>query len=38
MPLISFLDTKPILGERIFLHFSCQVFGDVRIVDDSYVW
>ncbi|MGC2047792.1 MAG: gamma carbonic anhydrase family protein [Gallionella sp.] len=38
MPLISFLDTSPMVGERIFLHPSCQVIGDVRIGDDSSVW
>jgi carbonic anhydrase/acetyltransferase-like protein (isoleucine patch superfamily) len=26
------------IGERIFLHPSCQVTGDVRIGDDSSVW
>ncbi|MFZ5524841.1 MAG: gamma carbonic anhydrase family protein [Pseudomonadota bacterium] len=38
MPLIPYLDTSPIIGERIFLHPSCQVIGDVRIGDDSSVW
>lgn len=38
MPLIPYLDTSPIIGERIFLHHSCQVIGDVCIGDDSSVW
>lgn len=38
MPLSSFLDTSPQLGERVFLHPSCQVIGDVAIGDDSSVW
>jgi len=38
MPLIPYLDTSPMIGERIFLHPSCQVTGNVRIGDDSSVW
>jgi carbonic anhydrase/acetyltransferase-like protein (isoleucine patch superfamily) len=38
MPLTSFLDASPIIGERTFLHSSCQVIGDVRMGDDSSVW
>lgn len=38
MPLSTYLDTAPILGERIYLHPSCQVIGDVKIGDDSSVW
>jgi len=38
MPLKSFLDTSPVIGERVFLHSSCQVIGDVRMGDDSSVW
>lgn len=38
MPLSSYLDTAPALGERVFLHPSCQVIGDVKIGDDSSVW
>jgi carbonic anhydrase/acetyltransferase-like protein (isoleucine patch superfamily) len=38
MPLIPYLDTSPVIGERIFLHPSCQIIGDVRIGDDSSVW
>ena len=38
MPLIPYLDISPIIGERIFLHPSCQVIGDVSIGDDSSVW
>ncbi len=38
MSLTSYLDTSPVLGERIYLHPSCQVIGDVKIGDDSSVW
>jgi carbonic anhydrase/acetyltransferase-like protein (isoleucine patch superfamily) len=38
MPISSYLDTSPILGERVFLHSSCQVIGDVKLGDDSSVW
>jgi carbonic anhydrase/acetyltransferase-like protein (isoleucine patch superfamily) len=38
MPLAPYLNTSPVLGERVFLHSSCQVIGDVRIGDDSSVW
>ena len=38
MPLSPYLDTAPVLGERVFLHPSCQVIGDVTIGDDSSVW
>jgi carbonic anhydrase/acetyltransferase-like protein (isoleucine patch superfamily) len=38
MPQTSYLDTFPVLGERVYLHLSCQVIGDVTIGDDSSVW
>ncbi|MDO9054615.1 MAG: gamma carbonic anhydrase family protein [Gallionella sp.] len=38
MSLSPYLDTTPVMGERIYLHPSCQVIGDVRIGDDSSVW
>ncbi|MDX8400138.1 MAG: gamma carbonic anhydrase family protein [Gallionellaceae bacterium] len=38
MPLSSYLDTSPVLGERVYLHPSCQVIGDVEIGDDSSIW
>ena len=38
MPLASYLNTSPALGERVFLHSSCQVIGDVKLGDDSSVW
>ena len=38
MPVSSYLDTTPILGERVYLHPSCQVIGEVTIGDDSSVW
>lgn len=34
----SYLNTSPVLGERIYLHPSAQVIGDVHIGDDSSVW
>jgi carbonic anhydrase/acetyltransferase-like protein (isoleucine patch superfamily) len=38
MTLSSYPDTAPALGERIYLHPSCQIIGDVKIGDDSSVW
>ena len=38
MPLSSYLDTTPALGDRVYLHPSCQVIGDVKIGDDSSIW
>lgn len=38
MPVSPYFDTSPILGERTYLHPSCQVIGDVQIGDDSSVW
>jgi carbonic anhydrase/acetyltransferase-like protein (isoleucine patch superfamily) len=38
MPLSNYLNTSPILGDRIYLHPSCQVIGDVKIGDDSSIW
>jgi carbonic anhydrase/acetyltransferase-like protein (isoleucine patch superfamily) len=38
MPLASYLDQFPVIGERVFLHGSAQVIGDVTIGDDSSVW
>jgi carbonic anhydrase/acetyltransferase-like protein (isoleucine patch superfamily) len=38
MSLSPYLSTSPIIGERIFLHPSCQVIGDVKIGDASSVW
>jgi carbonic anhydrase/acetyltransferase-like protein (isoleucine patch superfamily) len=38
MPVSSYLESSPILGERVFLHPSCQVIGDVKLGDDSSVW
>ena len=38
MPLTSFLNIKPALGDRVYLHPSCQIIGDVKIGDDSSVW
>jgi carbonic anhydrase/acetyltransferase-like protein (isoleucine patch superfamily) len=38
MPLSPYLKINPLLGDRVFLHSSCQVIGDVKIGDDSSVW
>lgn len=38
MPLSAYLNTFPVVAERVYLHPSCQVIGDVTIGDDSSVW
>lgn len=38
MPLAPYLDTSPLVGDRVYLHHSCQVVGDVKIASDSSVW
>lgn len=38
MPLYPYLTTTPIIADRVFLHPSCQVIGDVTLGDDSSVW
>jgi carbonic anhydrase/acetyltransferase-like protein (isoleucine patch superfamily) len=38
MPIASYLDATPRLGERIYLHPSAQVIGSVQLGDDSSVW
>ena len=38
MTISHYLETYPQLGERVFLHPSCQVIGDVTIADDASVW
>ncbi|MBK9162134.1 MAG: gamma carbonic anhydrase family protein [Nitrosomonadales bacterium] len=38
MTLSSYLSASPTLGDRVYLHPSCQVIGDVIIGDDSSVW
>jgi carbonic anhydrase/acetyltransferase-like protein (isoleucine patch superfamily) len=38
MSLSSHLNTAPVLGDRVYLHPSCQVIGEVKIGDDSSVW
>ncbi len=38
MPLYPYLNMSPVLGERVYLHPSCQVIGDVKLGDDSSVW
>ncbi|TAJ79333.1 MAG: gamma carbonic anhydrase family protein [Gallionellaceae bacterium] len=38
MALFPYLNTVPVLGDRVFLHPSCQIIGDVKIGGDSSVW
>ena len=38
MHLSNYLNTSPVIGERVYLHPSCQVIGEVTIGDDSSVW
>ncbi len=38
MPLASYLNTSPALGERVYIHPSAQVIGDVTLGEDSSVW
>ena len=38
MPLTSYLNTSPSVGERVYLHSSSQVIGDVKLGNDSSVW
>ncbi|MFS2004107.1 gamma carbonic anhydrase family protein [Duganella sp. CT11-25] len=38
MPLSSYLNTTPVVGEGLYLHPSAQVIGDVTIGRDSSVW
>jgi len=38
MPVSAYLGTVPARGQRVFLHPSCQVIGDVTLGDDSSVW
>ena len=38
MPQSTYLNSSPVLGDRVYLHPSCQVIGDVQIGDDSSVW
>lgn len=38
MTLAPYLNTSPVLGDRVYLHPSSQVIGDVKIGDDSSVW
>jgi carbonic anhydrase/acetyltransferase-like protein (isoleucine patch superfamily) len=38
MPVSKYLETTPAIGERVYLHLSAQVIGDVTLGDDSSVW
>ena len=38
MPISNYLNTSPILGDRVYLHPSCQVIGEVKLGDDSSIW
>ncbi len=38
MPLSNYLDAHPFIGDKAYLHPSCQVIGDVNIGEDSSIW
>lgn len=38
MALSAYLDTSPVVGNKVYLHPSCQVIGDVTIGEDSSIW
>ncbi|HEY6094909.1 MAG TPA: gamma carbonic anhydrase family protein [Gallionellaceae bacterium] len=38
MPLSNYLNTKPVIGDGVYQHPSCQIIGDVKIGDDSSIW
>lgn len=38
MPISNYLASMPRLAERIYLHESAHIIGDVRLSDDSSVW
>jgi carbonic anhydrase/acetyltransferase-like protein (isoleucine patch superfamily) len=38
MAISNYLNTAPVIGDRVYLHPSSQVIGDVTIGDDSSVW
>ena len=38
MSLSQYLNSSPVLGERVFVHSSAQVIGDVQLGEDSSVW
>lgn len=38
MPVSAYLDSHPVVGNRVYLHPSCQVIGEVTLGDDSSVW
>ncbi|MDH4287031.1 MAG: gamma carbonic anhydrase family protein [Gallionella sp.] len=38
MPLSSYLDKTPALGERVYTHASAQIIGDVTIGNDCSIW
>ena len=38
MSLGKYLDTYPSVGERVFLHSSCQIMGEVTLGNDSSIW
>jgi len=38
MPLTSYLNVFPIVGERVFHHASSQIIGDVQLGNDCSVW
>jgi len=38
MTVSTYLDVTPVIGNRVYLHPSSQIIGDVKIGDESSVW
>ncbi|HEX5393983.1 MAG TPA: gamma carbonic anhydrase family protein [Rhodocyclaceae bacterium] len=38
MPIAHYLSSQPCLEDRLYIHNSAQIIGDVRIGEDSSVW
>ena len=38
MPLSSYLDTRPVVGDGLYLHDTATVIGDVTIGNDCSIW
>ncbi|MBU0689026.1 MAG: gamma carbonic anhydrase family protein [Gammaproteobacteria bacterium] len=38
MSVSNYLDTSPVIGDKTYLHPSCQVIGDVTIGENSSIW
>jgi len=38
MPISNYLSTSPTLAERVYLHESAQIIGDVSVGEDASIW